>query len=74
MLLMGLDELSGSVEILAATDDAYEPVVENISVVRRQWSTSYADFESGAAADAAKSSQAGMDTLQATAASLLCHQ
>ncbi len=73
MLLMGLDELSGSVEILAATDDAYQPVVENISVVRRQWSTSYAAFESGDAADAAKASQAGMDTLQAIGDSLLCH-
>lgn len=72
MLLMGLDELSGSAEIMASTDDMYQPVVEAISQVRRQWSTSYTAYEDGSAEAAAKEAQNGVDTLKAADDGLPC--
>lgn len=71
-LLIGLEEFATNVEARVATNPSFAPVIGGISDVRRQWSTSLAATDGGSTADAARSAQEGIDTLQRLASTLTC--
>lgn len=72
MLLVGLDNLEGMVGSLASSDQQYEPVMQEISDVRRQWSSALSAHDAGITAEADKASQEALASLQTARDSLKC--
>lgn len=72
MLLVGLDNLEGMVGSLASSDQQYEPVMQELSDVRRQWSSALSAHDAGITAEAEKASQEALASLQTARDSLKC--
>ncbi|WP_309106930.1 hypothetical protein [Arthrobacter sp.] len=72
MLLVGLDNLEGMVGSLASSDQQYEPVMQELSDVRRQWSSALSAHDAGITAEADKASQEAQASLQTARDSLKC--
>jgi type IV secretory pathway VirB10-like protein len=72
MLLVGLDNLEGMVGSLASSDQQYEPVMQELSDVRREWSSALSAHDAGITAEADKASQEALASLQTARDSLTC--